>query len=322
MNELISVIINVYNGEKFIAKCLESIINQTYKNLEILIINDGSTDNTLKICEEYKDSRIRIINQENMGLSLARNVGIDNAKGEYLYFVDSDDFVELDVIEYLYGLCKKHNTKLSTCLPMQIYDYNYIARQKHEKIEIITPEEMLKKILLGKENACAIWNKLIHKNLFQKLRFENRIINDIATTYKLMLETDKIAYSNQIKYYYLRNRGSITAKSNTDRFIDLYKVAIERYENIKKIYSEFPENEMYLLRTIIRLYCITDKELETFLGKQNAIEVFKTLFSFKLLIKCKIKNKTKIKIALFWTSPKLCKTIVNKYKFIRYRYKM
>ena len=80
MNELISVIINTYNGEKFISKCLESVINQTYNNLEILIINDGSTDNTLKICEEYNDSRIRIITTENMGLSFSRNVGIENAK--------------------------------------------------------------------------------------------------------------------------------------------------------------------------------------------------------------------------------------------------
>ena len=86
MNELITVIINVYNGEKYIKSCLESIINQTYKNIEILIINDGSTDNTLNICKSYKDSRIRIINQKNMGLALARNVGIDNAMRKVFVF--------------------------------------------------------------------------------------------------------------------------------------------------------------------------------------------------------------------------------------------
>ena len=121
MEELITIIINVYNGENFIKKCLESVINQTYKNLEILIINDGSTDNTLRICESYEDERIRIINQENMGLSLARNVGIDEAKGEYLYFIDCDDFVEYDVIEYLYNLCKKYNTLMATCQPITVY---------------------------------------------------------------------------------------------------------------------------------------------------------------------------------------------------------
>ena len=93
MNKLISIIINVYNGEKYIKKCLDSVINQTYKNLEILIINDGSTDKTLEICKKYKDERIKIITTENQGLSFSRNVGIDNAGGEYLYFVDADDFI-------------------------------------------------------------------------------------------------------------------------------------------------------------------------------------------------------------------------------------
>ena len=104
---MISVIINVYNGERYIKKCLDSILNQTYKNLEILIVNDGSTDDTLKICKSYKDSRIRIINTKNKGLSLSRNVGLDNAKGEYLYFIDCDDYIEKDTLEYLYNLCIK-----------------------------------------------------------------------------------------------------------------------------------------------------------------------------------------------------------------------
>ena len=133
MKDLISVIINVYNGEKFIEKCLDSIVNQTYKNLEILIINDGSTDKTLKICKKNKDKRIKIINTKNMGLSLSRNVGIDNAKGEYLYFVDADDFIELDAIEYLYNLCKKYDVRIATCDPLTIYNYDFIKYERKEK---------------------------------------------------------------------------------------------------------------------------------------------------------------------------------------------
>ena len=116
MNDLISVILNVYNGEKYINKCIDSVINQTYKNIEILVINDGSTDNTVNIVKKYKDKRIKLINnKKNLGLALSRNVGIDNAKGRYLYFVDIDDFILEDTIEYLYKLIKKYNVLLATC---------------------------------------------------------------------------------------------------------------------------------------------------------------------------------------------------------------
>ena len=194
MEKLISVIINVYNREKFIGKCIESVINQTYKNLEILIINDGSTDNTLKICESYKDERIRIITTENLGLSLSRNVGIDNAKGEYLYFIDSDDFVENDVIEYLYNLCKKYNAKFSTCIPLTVFDYNFTVNNKNERIDVLTSYEMLKKVLILEDMSGTTWNKLLKKDLFSNIRFEDRIINDVVVTYKLVIEAEKIIY--------------------------------------------------------------------------------------------------------------------------------
>lgn len=324
MDDLVSVIINVYNGEKFIRKCLESVINQTYKNLEILIINDGSTDDTLSICESYEDERIRIINQKNMGLSLARNVGIDEAKGEYLYFIDCDDFVEYDVIEYLYNLCKKYNTLMATCQPITVYDYNIIVNNKEEIVTVISNEEMLKKVLLSCEDrAVTIWNKLIKKELFNGIRFENRPINDIAFTYKLVLVPDKIAYSNQIKYYYLKNKNSITVSKNKDinRGIDRYKVSIERYEYIKNLYPNIFENDIGLFRTIALLYCEGEKELCDFLKKEGALKLFKKLFSIKFVL-YKLKFREKIRIILFRLNPRLCRFITNKYQSVKYTYKM
>ena len=119
MNESpkISVILPVYNVEKYLRKCLDSVINQTYKNLEIILVNDGSTDNSGKICEEYalNDKRIKVIHKENGGISSARNAAIDIAKGQYITFIDSDDDVELDYIGYLYDILKKFNCKMSVC---------------------------------------------------------------------------------------------------------------------------------------------------------------------------------------------------------------
>lgn len=315
MNSLISVIINVYNGEKFITKCLESVINQTYKNLEILIINDGSTDNTLNICKSYKDERIRIITTENFGLSKSRNIGIENSRGEYIYFLDVDDYIENDVIEYLYGLCKKYNTKMSTCRPIDVFNYNVKIKNKKEKIEIISSFEMLKKVLLSEDRAVCIWNKLIKRELFNNIRFENRLINDVAVTYKLVLVTDKIAYSNQIKYYYLRHRKSttISKKYDANRSIDKYNVCIERYNYIKNIYGDFIENDIGMLRIIPMLYVDGKKELCDYLDSKFAIELFKKLFSVKVL-NSKLKFGEKIKIILFRISPKFDSYIYKKYR--------
>ena len=252
MNDLITVIINVYNGEKYINKCLDSVINQTYKNLDILIVNDGSTDNTLKICKKYKDRRIRIITTENMGLSLSRNIGIDNAQGEYLYFIDADDFIELDTIEYLYKLCIKYDCLISTCKSKDIYDYNLKKDNKKEKIDVVSCKEMLKDALLCKNRVVCTWNKLMKKDIFKNLRFENRIINDMAFTHKLLIRANRIVYSNQVKYYSLIRPDSVSRrKASVERLIDMYNVYVERYYYINNIYPNFIENTTALLQIIV-----------------------------------------------------------------------
>ncbi|MBQ9297863.1 MAG: glycosyltransferase [Clostridia bacterium] len=310
MDELITVIINVYNREDLIQKCLESVINQTYKNLEILIINDGSTDNTLKICESYKDSRIRIITTENMGLSMSRNVGIENSKGEYLYFVDSDDFIEDDTIEYLYGLCKKNDVKLSTCMSNTINNYNFTKKESKEKVKIIDSYEMLKKVVIAKDTAGTTWNKLYKKELFDNIRFEKRIVNDIVVTYKVVIEAKKIAYSNLKKYYYLKHKDAITIKNrnHSDRAMDLYNAAYERYNYLKKIYPNFLENDIGMIRNIIKVYLTSNSEVEKFLKEQEAFKLFKELFSPRILTS-RIGFKLKSVIVLFDINPKLCKKI-------------
>ena len=322
MDELISVIINVYNGEKFIEKCLESIINQTYKNLEILIINDGSTDNTLKICEQYKDERIRIVTTENLGLSLSRNVGIEEAQGEYLYFVDSDDFVENDVIEYLYKLCKQYNTPISTCNPLTIFDYDFNVEKIEEKIEVIDSIQMLKKVLLAENVAGAIWNKVIKKELFDDVRFQNRIINDIVVTYKIVMKVDKIAYSNQKKYYYLKHKNAATVSGDErpDRAADFYKASMERYEAVKEVYPNLIENDIGMLRNILRLYLVKNEEVQGFLKEQNAVKYFRKIFSLKMLTS-KINFKEKLKLILFEISPRIFKKLGKSYRKSKYEYK-
>ena len=314
MNELISVIINVYNGQNYIKKCLDSIINQTYKNIEIIIVNDGSTDKTLDILKEYKDKRIKIITTKNQGLSLSRNTGIDNSKGNFLYFVDVDDFIENDTIEYLYKLQKKYNSKITLCDSLNIYDYNFKNKKLEEKITIQTPKEMIKKILLNIGYVGTIWNKLIDKKLFEKIKFENRIVNDVVVMYKLYIESEKIIYSNQKKYYYLKHNDSIVAKREKERQIDMYKASLERYNYIKKMYPEFIENEAGMLLMIFNLYLKDYEKIKEFYKKEKIKKTYNKIFTFKIL-KCDMRLNDKIKLIIFRFSPKLSKKITQLYIF-------
>lgn len=314
---MISVIINVFNDEKHLGKCIESVVNQTYKDLEIIIVNDGSTDNTLAICESYSDDRIRIISQNNKGLAFSRNVGIDNSNGEYLYFIDSDDFIEPDTLEYLYNLSQKYNADFTTCKVMTIHNYDFKKENNEEKVEILSNKEMLGKILLRKDRATETWNKLMKRELFDNLRFEDRIINDMAFSHKLVMRTDNIVFGNQVKYYYVKHSQSITArKSSLERLIDIYKVFVDRYFYVEKVYPKFAENEYALLEIIVRLYLKNNKELEKYLNEKNAVELFNKHFSFRFL-KCKVRINEKIKILLFRINPKLNRLIVDIYLKIK-----
>lgn len=239
---------------------------------------------------------------------MSRNVGIDNAKGEYLYFVDSDDFIEKDTIEYLYNLCENNNVKLSTSMPLMIFDYNYKKRKIKEKVKIINSYEMLKKIVIAKDSTGTTWNKLYKKELFDNIRFENRIINDIVVTYKLAIAAEKIAYSNQQKYYYLKHKNSITVGQNSDygRMTDYYKASFERYNFIKQAYPNLIENDIGMMRNIIKTYIVKNPNIEKFLEEQDAITFFKELFSFKILFS-RIHIKLKIVIFAFRINPRLLK---------------
>ena len=152
MEDLISVLVAVYNVEDFLGRCLDSIINQTYKNIEIIIIDDGSTDNSKKICEDFAslDSRIKLLHIKNMGLSYVRNFGIELAKGKYISFVDGDDYLENDYIETLYNNLIKYNADLSCCSYYRVFDDSIIPRNKSDKTYVLNSKEAIEKSYLDK----------------------------------------------------------------------------------------------------------------------------------------------------------------------------
>ena len=168
---LVTVIIPVYNVEKYINRCLDSVIRQTYKNLEIIIVNDGSTDNSGKMCDEYAklDNRIIVIHKDNGGLSQARNIGIEKSTGEYICFIDSDDYVELNMIEDLYNACAKNEVKMVWANKFRELENGKIFIDKtHEQECIIDRKQAYNNILLHDTTVC---DKLFKKELFNNVRF-------------------------------------------------------------------------------------------------------------------------------------------------------
>lgn len=256
MNELITIVVPVYNVEKYIRKCLESIINQTYKNIEIILVDDGSIDNCGKICEEYKnkDNRITVIHKENGGLSDARNVGIDNSNGEYICFIDSDDYVTNDYVEYLHKLIIKYNCEISICAHKVVYDSGIIISNESDKEFVMSKLEAIERMLYYKEFDVSAWAKMYKMSLFKTgIRFpKKRLFEDAATTYKLMDKSKQISCGLQSKYFYMIRKNSIVTSEFSIKKLDLIystremgRYLLERYPNLKnavirrEVYANF-----------------------------------------------------------------------------------
>ena len=236
---LISVIVPVYNVEKYLRRCLDSILVQTYSNIEILLIDDGSTDQSGKICDEFAklDSRVRVFHKENGGVSTARNLGIEQAKGEYITFIDSDDYADEELISYLYGLIKYANAEISICCAnteilvcaADLYNeetIKFYAGTNDGKKEVLTVHESIKRLLYEQGFFVSPWAKLYKKLLFLGIKYpEGKLYEDTAATYKLILKAERVAYGRSCKYTYCVRNNSITRSTFSPRQLDLVEAA-------------------------------------------------------------------------------------------------
>lgn len=253
--DLISVIIPVYKVEKYLEKCIESIIKQTYTNLQIILVDDGSPDNCGKICDEYakKDSRIEVIHKINGGLSDARNVGINRANGRYIGFVDSDDYIKEDMYEKLINLIKEYNADVSICNLYDVIDGKEYVRNKDNGIHEYSRIDILKEILLDKNIQSYAWNKLYKKELFDEIKYPiGKKYEDIGTTFYLFEKCNKIVVTSEPEYYYLKRSDSLVNNVTESTVLDYTDIIIQRYlytqKNIEKLRKY---NNYYLAKTLI-----------------------------------------------------------------------
>lgn len=234
---LISIIVPIFNTELYLRKCIDSILNQTYQNLEIILVNDGSTDNSALICEQYakKDKRIHFINCKNSGVAIARNIALDYAHGDYIGFVDSDDYIQPDMFETLYSLSKKESADISMVSNYIVEDNHIIEHNFTQQIEIYDSISALKELLVDQKVQNYTWNKLYKSSIFNSIRFPvGKFYEDIDIMYHLFESCEKIVYYDIPKYYYVKRRNSIVNYRTYANCKDYFDVSVERYHYIHR----------------------------------------------------------------------------------------
>lgn len=239
---IISIIIPVYNVEKYLSKCLDSIISQTYKQLEIIIIDDGSTDNSGIICDEYAlmDNRIIVIHQPNGGLSAARNSGLNIAKGEFVMFVDSDDFVESAFCEKPLNIALRENVDIVTFGYFQISKKSTKVNRTNNPRIVQASEAIKLSITLDDVIHGYVWNKFYRRNLFDEIRFPvGRTFEDQGVNYLLYHFARIIYMSDEVLYHYCRRDNSISKNYYSPRSIkDRFEIWNNRLSFIQKNYPD------------------------------------------------------------------------------------
>ena len=228
---MVTVIVPIYNQKRFLNRCIDSIIEQNYKDIEILLVDDGSTDGSDEICEQYKvrDSRVKVIHKPNGGLSSARNIALEDAEGDYITFVDSDDYLANDYVEKSINLCEVNLADIS------IMNMKYIPENMNEEISdeietnviILSPEQAIECSLYQILFSCCAPGKLYKKHIFEHIRFPlGKLSEDLAVCHNALACANKIVYSDKIGYYYRQQEKSIMHVFNPQR-MDALQWALE-----------------------------------------------------------------------------------------------
>lgn len=251
--KLVSVIVPVYNVERYIKKCIDSILNQTYRNLEIILVDDGSTDGSSKMCDEYarNDTRILVIHKANGGQSEARNIGISESKGDYIFFVDSDDYIEYNAIKTMLEIAENKNADMVIA---DIYSVN-------EKGEILNEGKgqytfQNERLFSAEEAAQAFaeldwgpWNKLYKRSVHKDIYFpQGKIHEDEAIMFQLFEQCNKIVYTNARLYNYLQREGSTTSTKYSLKKMNWFEVWID---NFKYVQEHFPKSKKIVMKKVV-----------------------------------------------------------------------
>ena len=319
-NPKISIIVPVYNVERYLRQCIDSILAQTYKDFELLLIDDGSPDNSGTICDEYakKDPRIRVFHKPNGGVSTARNLGIDNARGEYISFIDADDYVEPNFLEEMLNAMNRYNADLVCCGTWESVkpDGRYACIMKTDKDKKFTRNEMLIEVLAPDSCGGAPFNKLYKASIIKsnQIKFpeDMKYWEDSSFAIKYTLHCTQTAYISNVLYHYVANDTSATHKKITTKTIDhryidrlkvnrLYREALEPLHDravISALNARVFVSNLGMANSIITRYDDKDDKKEIFFKlRKNLILYFRDYLKNPRYFKF-LRKKTAIRLLL------------------------
>lgn len=315
----ISIIVPIYNVEKYLDKCIKSILEQTFNDFELILINDGSTDKSGDICEYYKekDKRIKVVNKENGGVSSARNAGLDIAEGKYIGFVDPDDWIDVNMYERMYKEIMTNNADIVVCDFVREYEDKINKKKLKEtkyEVNIFNNIQALKQLYKVKYTYVVAWNKLYKRELFNNIRYKDGFIcEDEFIIHHLLYKSVKTIYISEILYHYFQREGSIINSEYNIKRLDKIKALHERVEffsEIKEFNLKYKAEKDYW-DSMIWAYFIVKNKIKS---SKNELKGLKEDFNHTIIDL--LKNplftwKNKVFIILFWISPNLYKSTLK-----------
>ena len=317
-NIKISVIVPVYRVEKYLDKCVKSIVNQTYENLEIILVDDGSPDNCPAICDEWakKDSRIKVIHKENGGLCSARNAGMDIATGDYLGFVDSDDKIESDMYQVLIENAVSTQADISRCgIFVDEEDFKnctYVDAEYSEKT-VIDKDTFINGLVQGGHVRGVVWNKIYRADIVAKVRFDKNdgASEDILFNDRVSANITSCVCMDEPKYHYIRRLGAITISEfgyGAFSIIRAMNIFLEKYNGNSKLYDSAVNGYTTAAFTVLSGVITNQKCLDRYDELRNGLLGFKK----QILFEKRYPFKYKFKLLLLWFSPKLYNKAIRK----------
>lgn len=317
----VSIIIPIYNSEKYLKRCLDSVLEQNYSNIEIILINDGSTDKSIDIIKSYlSHPKIILLNQENQGQSIARNNGIKIASGKYITFLDSDDWINKNYIGNLYKAISNGNSDISVSNAVLAYDNGKAKRMNKFQFYKLSSEEALNELLLDGVVKSYAWGKMYKTELFIKNQIEfpsGMYYEDLATLLKLFYSANNISFVNEYDYFYYQNNNSSSRKPNRKNFNDRLQALciINRFLIEKNIKDKFKKNFNHLCIFHLSLIIKQSYLWKIDIDKNYYIaEILKLIdensLSIELIRKCNLKRLNFIELSIFIYSEQLYKMYI------------
>lgn len=320
----LSIIVPIYNVEKYLSRCIESILNQTFKDFELILVNDGSTDNCKEICEKYKrmDSRIIVANKKNGGLSSARNLGIDISKGDYIGFVDSDDFIDVHMYEILLNTINAYDSDIVICDYYKVNEYDIKKYEKMKsnnkdiKVENINNIDVIERIITRDIKIVVAWNKIYKRSLFDNLRYKEGVIcEDEFLAHRIFYKCNKVSIINQKLYYYIQRKGSIINSPFSPKDFDKIYAIKDRVDflNEKKITNLIDKAEKSFMDYFVWNYFTGYQRLENIEYELKRLKKeFNSVF-YRILDNKFISLNEKITLFILYLSPYLYnKLVINR----------